>query len=239
MDTNTLEEIHRHTVALMHEANEQISSANDKFWYNGEFYTGSLNPEILFVGYNPGYGRDDWLDRLSNYDDLQQPFKLKEIKYIAGKEENERLAQQIYFMLQANFENPESFLRDKVAETNLIHFNTPDIATYNQSIKLLDSAMQDQLMQHFIHSFQSIIDLTHPKLILINGKSTYDQLKKRLSFTKLEMLETNQLNHLICARTVLNLYTNVNVLVTKHLSSPISDGALGSIGTFLKQMLEE
>lgn len=238
MDSNTLDTIHKQTVELLHEANDQITSAEDKFWYNGEFYSGSLNPEVLFVGYNPGYGRTDWPNRDQNKV-FSDSYQLNAIKYIEGNEYKERLASQIYFMLQANFDNTDALLQDKAAETNLIYFNTPDIPIYNQSLKQLDTAMQERLTQHFIKSFESIIDSTHPKVILINGKTTFDQLKQSLNFSELEILETSESNSFICGKAVLDLSYPINVLVTTHLSWLKSDDALGSIGTFLKRMLEE
>ncbi len=236
MKQNVLENIHRKTINLLMEANEQMDSKDNKFWYNNQFYSGSLTPEILFVGYNPGYDINNWSNRTLSNDDLKKPFELKQVKYI--DEKNERLGSQIYFLLETIFDNSEEFLRTKVAETNFIHFNTPNISIYNESIRKLNQETKKKLENHFIESFKTIIDTTQPKVIYIIGISTFKQLSKKIEFNNLEILETNKKGHLICAKTTLKKYPNINVIVSKHLSAPISDSSIGSIGVCLKSMLK-
>ena len=233
MKQQVLEDIHKNTISLLTEVNKQIDLKDDRFFYNNVFYSGTLTPEILFVGYNPGYGIDNWKDRVLKNED----FRLENVKYISEK--NERLGSQIHFLLATIFNNPKEILEKKVAETNFIHFNTPTIQIYNKSLKKLTKDSKEKLENHFIHSFRKIIELTEPKVIYIIGKSTFDQLSKKIDFESLKILEKDKINHLICAKTKLKQYPKINIIVSKHLSAPISDSNIGSIGNYLKEMLQE
>ena len=231
------ESIQQKSVELLKRANDQIAEKENHFWYNGEFYTGSVSPEVLFIGFNPGYGRDDWPKRADNTEALSKPFTLKPIKYIEEKKDKARLAEQIYFLLGCITENPESFLLEKTAETNLIHFNTPDIAIYTKSLSMVESGLRNEIENHFADNFCALMHDLHPKVLFINGKSTYDQLRRKIAFNDLTILETNSQGQMVCAKTTLKEFENVQILVSKHLSSPMSDSQLGSIAQYFKAML--
>ncbi|MDQ1337790.1 MAG: hypothetical protein QG617_757 [Campylobacterota bacterium] len=231
-----LETIHRNTVSILKYANEQIDDPQNRLWYNGEFYSGSLNPKLLFVGFNPGYGREDWPDRPNNLVSLESHFEVKPIKYIEEKDKA-RLAKQIFFMLSCTNEDPEQFLLDNVAETNFIHFNTPDIALYNKSLSLLDAPMRQEIVDHFSNAFKTLIEKTSPKVLFINGKTTFEQLKRKIPFENFTILESDKRWSLVCATATIKGLESMPVFISKHLSSPMSDDQLGSISVHLMSLL--
>ncbi|MDQ1326076.1 MAG: hypothetical protein QG564_1201, partial [Campylobacterota bacterium] len=231
-----LETIHRNTVSILKYANEQIDDPQNRLWYNGEFYSGSLNPKLLFVGFNPGYGREDWPDRPNNLVSLESYFEVKPIKYIEEKDKA-RLAKQIFFMLSCTNEDPEQFLLDNVAETNFIHFNTPDIALYNKSLSLLDAPMRQEIADHFSNAFKTLIEKTSPKVLFINGKTTFEQLKRKIPFENFTILESDKRWSLVCATATIKGLESMPVFISKHLSSPMSDDQLGSISVHLMSLL--
>lgn len=237
MTINDLEKIHKETLNLLFKANEKIKDSKNKLWYNGQFYSGSLNPEILFVGYNPGYG-DEWHKRQMDSDIVNKEFQLSDIKYIEEKQENKRLASQIYFLLDNIVDNPEKYLNEKVAETNFIHFNTPNIETYNKSIKNLDEDLKIKIKTHFINSLNEIIKLVKPKVLVIIGSRTFDELNRELNFNEIEILEKNTKGERVCTRAILKYTNEIKVIATMHLSTPgISDSNIGSIGSYIKDII--
>lgn len=232
-----LETIHRDTVSILKCANGQIDDPQNHLWYNGEFYSGSLSPKLLFIGFNPGYGREDWPKRSDNLVSLENRFEIKPIKYIEEKEDGARLAEQIFFMLSCMNEDPEKFLLDNAAETNFIHFNTPDIALYNKSLSLLDAPMRQEIADHFSNAFKTLIEKTSPKVLFINGKATFEQLKRQIPFENFTVLESDKRGRLVCATANIKGLESMPVFISKHLSSPMSDDQLGSISDYLMNVM--
>ena len=228
MKENILENIHQKTVQLLEEVNAQLDSEN-KLGYNGQFYSGSLNPEILFVGYNPG-GEPC---KKSHYNS----FELKEIKYIDEKKDNLKLAKEIYFIIENVMGlNAEEYLKNKTAEINFIHFNTPNIDIYKKNIKNLKQDTKNKLSKHFIKSFEKIINIIKPKVIFIIGMRTYDELNKKKLFNIIKEFKDKN-GHRLCYKAILD-GKKINVVISKHLSSTISDSDRGLIGAdCLKEML--
>jgi hypothetical protein len=237
MEINDLDRIHKKTANLLFEVNEQINIPENKLFYNGQFYSGSLNPEILFIGYNPGYGSDEWQGRSIDKEALTQPFKLKSIKYV--DEMGTKLADNINFLLSIIVDDSDKYLKEKVAETNFIHFNTPNIEIYNKCIKNLNKELKEKINSHFIDSLNELISLVKPKIIVIIGTTTFNELNKKLNFSNLEILEKNSSNNLICGRTILKANKDINVIVTKHLSVAVSDSQIGSMSSYIKEALKD
>lgn len=238
MNKEIMETIHRQTIYLMNKANVMITNPDDKLWYNGQFYSGSLNPEILFVGFNPGYTKP-WKNRPQNMD-FSKPFELNEIKYIKEKEDGATLAKNINKMFLQNLINQDTttdFLRNSVAETNLIHFNTPDIKIFNHCFNQLDNDMQSKLMEHFTQSFKDVIKLTNPKLLIINGQDTFDNLTKKIEFEEPKIIDFEHSLSWICKETS-TTSVQCDIFIVYHLSRLNSNKDLSELGKFFLQKIQ-
>lgn len=231
MTIDFLEKMHKNSVALLIEANRNILDDEKHFWYGGGFYSGSLNPKVLFVGFNPGYEREEWKTRPSNLLSLQKNgFPSTEVKYI--EERNLRLGKRIFEIFNHN----EQYIKENVAETNFIHFNSPDIKTYYESLSCIPQEVSKKLSTHFYECFEKIIQEAKPKLIVIIGMTTFDDLLQMVNFEEIKTLATNTKGNRTCLRAKIKTL-NTDVIVTKHLSMAISNENMEQIKEEINKLL--
>jgi hypothetical protein len=148
-----LNNIHHKTVTYLNSLNAFLTDTEDYFWYGGSFYSGSITPKILFVGFNPGYLKKEWPSRFLNPDNFLEYKGIEKIKYLEEYDENCRLATRIFKLIQEMFNYEEEkiklFLQENTAETNLIHFASPDVQTLYKSMDSLPQKSKDELLEYF------------------------------------------------------------------------------------------
>ncbi len=234
-----LKEINKKTVSLLERANSQLKE-EDKFFYDGEFYSGSLNPEIFIIGLNPGFDCEEWKDRKINSEKLSREYEAKEIKYIAEKKDGCKLAKQIYKLFEQYVFNDstkaEDFISTKLAETNFIHFATPDSGIYKNLLAKIDQALQKELQDHFVNSLHEVLEHITPKLIFVIGKGTRDKLRNsEIIDQDCESVKNDEKNRFSYCKSNLN---SVPLLTVKHLSGSVSNKQFEEYGKIIQEYIK-
>ncbi len=103
-----------------------------RMFYSSNFVTGQIaRPNFLFLGINPGFGRNEWPDRDigSRRSVVAQP-----IKFLAEYEEGASLARKIVEVL---FDGDVSGLNNCAESSVRSFFATPDVKVLDQQLTAL------------------------------------------------------------------------------------------------------
>lgn len=170
--------------------NEFLTKANaalpndNPMYFDGRFITGRINnPDILFLGINPGHG--DWgsLENRKKFT-KQIPFEELPCKYIDGFTNKEALAKRIVNIIC----DDDISKLDNCAETSYFsYFATPDV-------KVL-KAQLNALPKHLKKEHQELIDMqiieeVKPKNIVCIGLRAFNDLTKLYPNAELEEIKS-------------------------------------------------
>lgn len=164
--------------------NEFLTKANaalpddNPMYFDGRFITGEVdNPEILFIGINPGHG--DW-ENLENRKKFtkQIPFEKKPCKYIEGFDDDELLASRIVRSICGG----DVSRLERCAETSFSsYFATPSVDVLRAQINQLPANLKTE---HHNLMDMAIIDEVKPKHIVCIGLTTFNDFIKLQSSSK-------------------------------------------------------
>lgn len=201
----------------MNEANAQLT-AEKRLWYGGQWYSGSKKPEILIIGYNPGYAKNEWEGRRYDVEAWCSDYQAPKIKYI--EENNTKFSKRMYKLLEVADKNTEKYLENSVAETNLYHYNSPDIETLNKSFNELcnneeGKLIREEIDKHMHDTLTAVIGCLDPKVLYICGVSTFEEILKHIKSdqpVEWEYLETGSRQYGV------GKIMGKPIIVSKHLS---------------------
>ena len=141
---------------------------DNPLFYSGHFITGQIkNPDILFIGINPGHGEWQDIEGRKNFRPSKE-FKQIECKYIdEAKDTHNIFAKRILNIVC----NGKVERLKRCAETSFTsYFATPSLNILKEQ---LDSLPEDMQKEH--RNLMSLnIDLINPKNIVIIGWEAFD-----------------------------------------------------------------
>lgn len=149
-----------------------ILPEDDPLFFSGHYLTGQTeNPDILFIGINPGHRQ--WQDLTARKAMTQiQPYQQVPCKYIEESQSGNRFAKRV---LDIVCDGDMSKL-EHCAETSLLsYFASPTESVMKQQINQLPKAMQ---AQHRALT-ELNIELIQPKHIVCIGWRTFDEFIQR------------------------------------------------------------
>lgn len=163
--TEVLENIHRELSKIPNVSN---------LYYGFEVIDGPLivEPDILFVGINPGKG-----DSKRHYSVI---FNSEQISYLDVYDDSYKykLAEDtidLFKMMGYNDFQIRDIFSKKVVKTNLYH-----IATDSQPDLEIIKRTYPQLYHHSISHFLKLVKLIRPKIVVFEGKSVYLQIVEEI-----------------------------------------------------------
>lgn len=152
-----------------------------KIYYGFDIVDGKLfeNPEILFIGINPGRGKEkrhysvkletDYLSYLDVYDK----------NYRGDYPNTYHLAEKIIkFFRLMNWSNERiiDLLANKAVKTNFYHIATDNKYDINKTLNLVDKDLRHTYFKNSAHFTMSLIDILKPKLVILEGKTVFDAI---------------------------------------------------------------
>lgn len=134
------------------------------------------NPDILFIGINPGCGSGQF---------SRDTFETEQISYLDIYDENYRddypntyhLAEKTikFFKLIGWSENKiKSVFTKRVIKTNFFHLATEDIADLKKVINDID--FNDEYFKKSAEFSIQLINITKPKVVILEGKSVFQNI---------------------------------------------------------------
>lgn len=151
--------------------NELIASEHiKKLYYGFEVIDGKLkvNPQILFIGINPGYG-----DETRHYTVKFDSERISYLDYF-DNEYNYPLAREtvkIFRLMNLSDDEIQEFLKKKCVKTNLYH-----ISTYSKSELNNIKRFKPDFYHNSISFCLSLFKLIKPKVVIFEGKSIYNEI---------------------------------------------------------------
>ena len=209
---------------------------NNPLYFDGYFISGQTNqPDILFIGINPGHRDWDNIEgrqadlRLHAYQDIP-------CKYIAAAAEGNRFAKRVIKVVC----DGDSRRLSHCAETSLLsYFASPNERVVNAQIKQLPLAMQtehSQLTHLPIHEIK-------PKHIVCIGWRTFDAFIQRYGRSNVGATHRQAIKKLpICMQgedKMMDYYAKtecdgITVHGVRHFSTPLSHAMLADMTVIFK-----
>lgn len=150
----------------------QILPCDNPLFFSGSFISGQTeNPDILFIGINPGHRQwDDLVGRQANTKRVS--FQPQPCKFITASQEGNRFAKRVIdIACDGNIHK-----LNRCAETSLLsYFASPTESVVKAQIKQLPKAMQKEHRELIELDFTAI----NPKHIVCIGWRTFDEFIKR------------------------------------------------------------
>jgi len=134
------------------------------------------NPEIMFIGINPGNGNPNNSGKVITEPENQISY----MEFLDGENPNYRLAiETIKSFELAGYSIAEirELLNEKSIKTNFYYLITKNQTDISKCINQLDSYSFNDFWQKSYHWTGQIIELTNPKVIVCEGKSVFDTIK--------------------------------------------------------------
>lgn len=173
---NTIEEWKKEVTEYLETINIQLQKSEDSknLYYGFEVIDGQLkmNPEILFIGINPGYG-----DKTRHY---KIKIETDEISYLDHFEGNypyplAREIVRIFELMDINENKIVTKFKNDCVKTNLFH-----IMTYEE--KDIKKCFKNSKLNHSDYWNKSVfyclelIKLIKPRIVIFEGKSVYNEI---------------------------------------------------------------
>jgi hypothetical protein len=134
------------------------------------------NPEIMFIGINPGNGNPNNSGKIVTEPEQQISY----MEFLDGENDNYTLAKEtIKSFEMAGFSIPEirELLNEKSIKTNFYYLITKNQNDISKCInQISDYDFKDFWKQSYEWTGQ-LIELTKPKIIICEGKSVFDIIK--------------------------------------------------------------
>lgn len=134
------------------------------------------NPEIMFIGINPGNGNPNNSGEVITEPELQISY----MEFLDGENPKYRLAiETIKSFEMAGYSIPEikKLLNEKSIKTNFYYLITKNQKDISKCInKLEDYSFNDFWQKSYAWTGQ-LIEITNPKVIICEGKSVFDIIK--------------------------------------------------------------
>ena len=218
-----------------------ILPADNPLYFDGHFITGQTsNPDILFIGINPGHR--DW-DNIEgrHANTCLIPYQHIPCKYIAEAAAGNRFAKRI---INVVCDDKVSRL-NHCAETSLLsYFASPREHVVQQQIKQLPKAMQIE------HAQLSQLPLKpiNPKHIVCIGWRTFDEFIKRYgqhSDPSVSRASSKKLPiRMKGVDKMMDYYTKIEIggiIVhgVRHFSTPLSHAMLNDLTAIFKEVWED
>jgi len=167
MTINELETTHNKFSDFALRANVVLQKSGvEPFFYNSEPITGCLNnPDILFMGINPGLGREDF-GRIAEEADFVQ----SECKYIKENKGKLPLATNVVDIVLGGDEKRLA----KCAETSFkSFFATPDEKALNKQLNALTNELRQEHKKLMSEAINTILNEVKPKNIVCIGFGSF------------------------------------------------------------------
>lgn len=143
------------------------------------------NPEIMFIGINPGNGNPANNGQIITDESHQFSY----MEYLDGENNTYTLARetiQAFEMAGYNTQEIRNLLNEKSIKTNfyyLITTNQPDIKKCLNGVN--DYTFSDFWKQSYKWTLE-LIDIMNPKVVICEGKSVFDEIKENDIYTDLK-----------------------------------------------------
>jgi hypothetical protein len=134
------------------------------------------NPEIMFIGINPGNGNPNNSGKIV----VDPEHQISYMEFLDGENPNYRLAiETINSFEMAGYSIPEirELLNEKSIKTNFYYLITKNQTDISKCINQLDNYSFNDFWQKSYHWTGQLIELTNPKVIICEGKSVFDTIK--------------------------------------------------------------
>tara|TARA_R100000988_G_scaffold52441_1_gene25720 strand:+ start:313 stop:1035 length:723 start_codon:yes stop_codon:yes gene_type:complete len=159
---------------------KELIDANEvsKSLYGGFYVWDSKyieNPEIMFIGINPGNGNPNNSGKVITEPENQISY----MEFLDGENPNYRLAiETIKSFEMAGYSIPEirELLNEKSIKTNYYYLITKNQTDISKCINQLDNYSFKDFWQKSYDWTGQLIELTNPKVIVCEGKSVFDTI---------------------------------------------------------------
>jgi len=134
------------------------------------------NPEIMFIGINPGNGNPNNSGKIVTEPENQISY----LEFMDGENPNYRLAKETIKAFElAGYSIPEirKILNEKSIKTNFYYLITKNQTDISKCINQLQNYSFNDFWQQSYKWTGQLIELTEPKVIICEGKSVFDTVK--------------------------------------------------------------
>lgn len=178
-----LKEWKTNVIAYNEQLNEELQKKDKakELYYGFEVIDGKLieNPEILFIGINPGRGDEN--------EDYKISFETERISYLDVFNEDYRddypntyhLAEKMirfFKLMEWPDEQIIDLLTNKAVKTNFYHIATDNKSDIITALNVLDKDLKHSYFKQSAAFTMQLIDIIKPKLVILEGKTVYDAI---------------------------------------------------------------
>jgi hypothetical protein len=146
--------------------------------YNGFYLWDSkliINPEVMFIGINPGDGNPKNNKSMK----FEPEYQMSYLEYLNGENDSYTLARDTVELFQSvGFENNrlKNFLNEKTIKTNFHFIITKNLSTIKECLSYIGK--YNEFIKKSFEFIGELIQIIKPKLIIAEGKYSFDMLKE-------------------------------------------------------------
>lgn len=175
----TVENWKTKVLAYNEQLNEQLKNndAVKNLYYGFEVFDGRLieNPEILFVGINPGKGNGKRHYEIKFESNQISYLDVFDECYLEDYDKGYALAEfSINVLKKVGVEDVTSYFQNKCVKTNLKHIVTGTEPDIKKTLQILGSKYYGDYYNMSNELCMDLIKTLNPKLVIFEGKSVYD-----------------------------------------------------------------
>jgi len=167
--------------------NEQLNEQLQKnivakdLYYGFEVIDGKIieNPEILFIGINPGVGNGKRHHTVKFDSERISYLDIYNDDYRVDYEKGYHLAEKVikfFKLLNWSDEKIIDLLENKAVRTNFYHIATDDGKEINKTVNYIKSGFHHSYFKKSAEFTIQLIDIIKPKLVILEGKKVFDNI---------------------------------------------------------------